>query len=150
MEPASSGADTYFAPAERSDPESLAALAALAVTDPVIQAVLEAVGGLLMVLDEHRQILAANRELLDGLKVKTGDNLIGQRPGEALGCVHAQTGPGLKKRSAARSFRCTIQASSRPRWRPTSSNPTSATRGAAEASGPMPCACWASTVWAAA
>ncbi|HJX53745.1 MAG TPA: HAMP domain-containing sensor histidine kinase [Polyangia bacterium] len=94
MEPASSGVDTHFAPAERSDPESLARLAALAVTDPVIQTVLEAVGGLLMVLDKHRQILAANRELLDGLKLQTGDKLVGQRPGEALGCIHSQTGPG--------------------------------------------------------
>jgi hypothetical protein len=94
MELGSSGLDTHFAPAERSDPQSVARLVALAVTDPVIKTVLEAVGGYLMVLDEHRQILAANRELLDGLKLQTGDTLVGQRPGEALGCVHAQTGPG--------------------------------------------------------
>jgi signal transduction histidine kinase len=89
-----SGLETHFAPAERSDPESLARLAALAVTDPVIKTVLEAVGGYLMVLDEHRQILAANRELLTGLKLQPGDLLVGQRPGDALGCVRAQTGPG--------------------------------------------------------
>jgi len=94
MELGSSGSDTHFAPAERGDPESVARLAALAVTDPVIKTVLEAVGGYLMVLDEHRQILAANRELLAGLKQETGDQLIGQRPGEALGCIHSQTGPG--------------------------------------------------------
>jgi hypothetical protein len=93
MEPASSGLDTHFAPAERSDPESLARLAGLAVADPVIKTVLETVGGFLLVLDEHRQILAANRELLDGLKLQTGDQLVGQRPGEALGCVHSETGP---------------------------------------------------------
>ena len=93
MEPASSGVDTHFAPAERSDPESLARLAGLAVADPVIKTVLETVGGFLLVLDEHRQILAANRELLDGLQLQTGDQLVGQRPGEALGCVHCETGP---------------------------------------------------------
>jgi len=94
MDSGSSGVDTFFAPAGRSDAESLARLAALAVTDPVIGAVLEAVGGYLMVLDEHRQILAANRELLAGLRLQNGDRLLGQRQGEALGCIHAQTGPG--------------------------------------------------------
>ncbi len=94
MEPGSSGLDTLFAPSERGDPAIVARLAALAVVDPVIKTVLEAVGGYLMVLDEHRQILAANRELLAALKLQTGDRLVGQRPGEALGCVHAQTGPG--------------------------------------------------------
>ena len=94
MDSGSSGVDTFFAPAERSDAESLARLAALAVTDPVINTVLEAVGGYLMVLDQHRQILAANRELLAGLKLQTGDPLLGQRQGEALGCIHAHTGPG--------------------------------------------------------
>jgi hypothetical protein len=94
MESGSSGVDTFFAPAERSDAQSLARLAALAVTDPVIKTVLEAVGGFLMVLDEHRQILAANRELLTALGLRSGDPLTGQRQGEALGCIHAQTGPG--------------------------------------------------------
>jgi hypothetical protein len=94
MESGSSGLNTLFAPAERADPESLARLAALAVIDPVIKTVLEAVGGYLMVLGEHRQILAANRELLAVLKLQPGDRLVGQRPGEALGCVHSQTGPG--------------------------------------------------------
>jgi hypothetical protein len=94
MDSGLSGADTFFAPAERSDAQSLARLAALAVTDPVIKTVLEAVGGLLMVLDEHRQILAANPELLSALGLRSGDPLTGQRQGEALGCIHAQTGPG--------------------------------------------------------
>ena len=93
MDLGSTGTYTLFAAGERAEAGSFARLAALALTDPVIKTVLEAVGGYLMVLDEHRQILAANRELLAALELRTGDMLTGQRPGEALDCIHAQTGP---------------------------------------------------------
>jgi hypothetical protein len=85
--------ETHFAPAKRTDHETLARLAAQALADPVVKTVLETVGGFLVVLDEHRQILAANREFLSGLRLPSGDRLTGQRPGEALGCIHAHTGP---------------------------------------------------------
>ena len=94
MEIGSSGSETHFAPAKRTDRRTLARLAAQALADPVVKTVLEAVGGFLVVLDEHRQILAANREFLSGLGIQSGDRLTGQRPGEALGCIHATTGPG--------------------------------------------------------
>ena len=94
MELGTSGLETHFAPAKRTDRETLARLAAQALTDPVVKTVLEAVGGFLVVLDEHRQILAANREFISGLGLRSGDRLTGQRHGEALGCIHAHTGPG--------------------------------------------------------
>ena len=93
MELATSGLETHFAPAKRTDHKTLARLAAQALADPVVKTVLETVGGFLVVLDEHRQILAANREFLSGLRLQSGDRLTGQRPGEALGCIHAHTGP---------------------------------------------------------
>jgi len=93
MELGSTGSYTLFAPWERGDKESLARLAELAVNDPVIKTVLEAVGGYLLLLDEHRQILGANSDFLTALGLEKGDSLLGQRSGEALGCVHAQTGP---------------------------------------------------------
>ena len=94
MDSGSSGSDTFFAPPERSDPKNLAFLAELAVHDPVIRAVLESVGGFVMVLDLNRQILAANEELLDALGVQSRAQIVGERPGEALGCIHAHSGPG--------------------------------------------------------
>jgi nitrogen fixation/metabolism regulation signal transduction histidine kinase len=94
MELVSSGLDTHFAPAKRTDRETLTRLAAQALADPVVKTVLEAVGGFLVVLDEHRQILVANREFISELGLRSGDRLTGQRPGEALGCIHAHTGPG--------------------------------------------------------
>jgi len=93
MELGSTGTYTLFAPGEREEAGSLARLAEQAVADPVVKTVLEAVGGYILLLDEHRQILAANRELLAALGLEKGDPLVGQRPGEALGCIHAQTGP---------------------------------------------------------
>ena len=79
MELGTSGLETHFAPAKRTDRETLARLAAQALTDPVVKTVLEAVGGFLVVLDEHRQILAANREFLSGFGLGSGDRLTGQR-----------------------------------------------------------------------
>jgi len=82
MEPASSGADTYFAPAERSDPRALLLWPRWPdrSSDPaVLEAWRLAHGAGRAPADP-----CGHRELLDGLKVKTGDNLIGQRPGEAL------------------------------------------------------------------
>jgi signal transduction histidine kinase len=93
MEAGLSSLGTFFAPAERSEAKNLALTAASIVAEPVMQAVLQATGGLLMVLNKNRQVLAGNPELLDALGLKTGDTLLGQRPGEVLGCIHAHTGP---------------------------------------------------------
>ncbi len=93
MESGQIGSATFFAPAERSDAESLARTAESIVADPVMQAVLQATGGLLMVLDRNRQVLAGNLEPLQVLGVESGETLVGQRPGEILGCIHAHTGP---------------------------------------------------------
>jgi signal transduction histidine kinase len=94
MEAGLSGMATFFAPAERSEPKSLVRVAESIVADPVMKAVLQATGGLLMVLNKHRQVMAGNPELLEALGLRSGEILVGQRPGEALGCIHADTGPG--------------------------------------------------------
>jgi signal transduction histidine kinase len=93
METGSSGSATFFAPAERSEPKSLIQMAENILADPVMQAVLESTRGLLMVLNKHRQVLAGNSELLQALGLKSGDTLVGQRPGEVLDCIYAPVGP---------------------------------------------------------
>ena len=45
-----------------------------------------------MVLSPQRQILAANRSMLQLLQVTDMDHLLGKRPGDALGCVNAAQG----------------------------------------------------------
>jgi len=83
---------TFFAPGERAMPEDLDALARNTLENPIVQAVLESAEGFVMVLDMHRQVLAANPELLHALGLSSGDNLLGLRPGEVLDCTHVPEG----------------------------------------------------------
>jgi len=89
----SSPPDTYFASAARATAEEIRALSERALNDPILGVVFEAVGGYAMVVDCHRQIIAANEALLDILEAKVADNVLGLRPGEALKCVNAERGP---------------------------------------------------------
>jgi K+-sensing histidine kinase KdpD len=84
---------SHFAPAERSPQDKLVAQAARVGTHPVVQAVLDAVTGYVLLLDARRQILAVNDALHAATGVKSRDELIGLRPGDALGCERAASGP---------------------------------------------------------
>lgn len=83
--------DTFFAKAGRSDPLELADQMRRSLDDPCLKVVLEAVSGFVLILNENRQILAANQELLDALTWR--DSCVtGLRPGEAFNCVHFTSG----------------------------------------------------------
>lgn len=84
---------TYFAPAGRADLAAILAIAREAVGDPLIKVVLDAVSGYLLILDEHRQIIAGNDELLRALGLREADTLYGLRPGELLHCENVHLGP---------------------------------------------------------
>ena len=85
---------TYFAPAERAGQEKLAAEIEIMTHNEVITGLLHSVGGLLAVLNEHRQIAALNDSFLELLGLDDPQQALGLRPGEALECIHAQDGPG--------------------------------------------------------
>jgi signal transduction histidine kinase len=85
---------SYFASPERTDQKTLAAEINFAGRNPVISGLLSSVGGLLAVLDEHRQIVALNDGFLQMLDIEDPASILGLRPGEALGCVHAHEEPG--------------------------------------------------------
>jgi Histidine kinase-, DNA gyrase B-, and HSP90-like ATPase len=91
--PGEPAAPTWFAPGERALPEDFAELARRTVENPIFQAVLESTEGLVMVLDEHRQVLAANDELLEALDLPAEGAVLGLRPGEVLDCTHVEEGP---------------------------------------------------------
>ncbi|NUP99923.1 MAG: GHKL domain-containing protein [Armatimonadetes bacterium] len=55
---------------------------------------LEAIPDPAMVLNVQRQILAVNQALLSSFRVEDLMALLGMRPGEAVGCRHADEGPG--------------------------------------------------------
>jgi len=85
---------TYFAPAERADPETLDKQLNQVVKSPLFQAIQDSIDGYLMILNSCRQVLAVNKQLLIDLGMEKPDCLVGDRPGEVLSCVHASEGPG--------------------------------------------------------
>lgn len=85
---------TWFAPAERSSAEELQALVNFCKLDPAIQAILLSVDGYVLILNEQRQVVAANDTLLNELHAGSTDKLIGLRPGEVFGCIHTCDAPG--------------------------------------------------------
>lgn len=105
--------ETFFAPPERGDSDEILALSRQLERDETTQRLLDAIPGFAVVLDDHRQIVAANsrtRSLLNDPKVTelstcaTIDKArrsiqnpeaapIGLRPGEAFGCIRAWEAP---------------------------------------------------------
>jgi signal transduction histidine kinase len=85
--------DTYFAPAARATPESVARDVACLASNPFVDALLQAAGGLVAVLNQERQVLAVNHALLRMLGVADPEGLVGLRPGEVVGCDHANGPP---------------------------------------------------------
>ncbi len=84
---------TYFAPAERADSLQLTAQQQAVIQAPFITALLQAMPDMMLVLNEHRQIVAANKKLLDAFCVADQTALAGLRPGEAVNCIHSTEGP---------------------------------------------------------
>ncbi|MEW5804298.1 MAG: HAMP domain-containing sensor histidine kinase [bacterium] len=85
---------TYFASPERSDSAKLQKEISLVSNNAVIDELMKTVTGLLAVLDEHRQIVALNDTLVKMLGIDNPDKVLGLRPGEAIGCIHAHDMPG--------------------------------------------------------
>lgn len=85
---------TYFASPGRAGQQELRREVEIASNNPVVDGIMTATGGLLAVLNEHRQILAVNSSLLGMLGIEDAGAVLGLRPGEAVGCVHAHDMPG--------------------------------------------------------
>lgn len=84
---------SYFAAPQRATTEALVAEIAYVNSFPVMSGLLHSIGGLLAILNEHRQLVALNDPLLNSLGIADPQAALGLRPGEALSCVHAETGP---------------------------------------------------------
>jgi signal transduction histidine kinase len=80
---------SYFAEAERLAEQQLQQQLRRVGTDPLLNTLLTTTGGLLAVLNEHRQILAINESLLHYLGIGSADRLLGLRLGEVMHCPHA-------------------------------------------------------------
>lgn len=86
-------ATTHFASAERASDAEIAEVAHRIQDDPLVRAVLEAVDGDLLILNEHRQVLAANASFLARLGQSDPRGLLGARPGEVLACAQLGDAP---------------------------------------------------------
>lgn len=84
---------SYFASPGRASEGEMLALAQQLCDDPLLDLVFKTVGGYLMLLNRHRQIIAANDSLYRMLGVERGQSVLGMRYGEALQCVNAARGP---------------------------------------------------------
>jgi len=85
---------THFAPAERATSNELCRQAGHFSETSLTHQILDAVPSQLMILNDQRQIVYANKTLLDLVAVGEQERLIGLRPGEALGCIHARESEG--------------------------------------------------------
>jgi len=85
---------TYFASPERVSDAELRKEVSSVSNNPVVDGIMRAAGGMLAVLDEHRQIIALNHSLLSFLGTHDIHGVLGLRLGEAVHCVHAHDMPG--------------------------------------------------------
>ncbi|NQV16187.1 sensor histidine kinase [bacterium] len=81
--------DTYFASAERVSKKQLFSEIATVNKNPVIDGLLQSVGGLLAILNEKRQTLAVNDSFLKMFEIDDPSETLGLRIGEILQCIHA-------------------------------------------------------------
>ena len=80
---------TMFAPAERATAKKLAEERRTVLGQPNVLQMLDASPSIAGVLNQDRQFILVNQALLDLLGLSVADEVIGERPGEAIGCVHA-------------------------------------------------------------
>lgn len=85
---------TWFAPAERAGDSQLGEQRASILLDDLVDALMQAMPGYAMLINQQRQIIALNRTMLCVSGAHAIEELIGKRPGEALNCVHACDTPG--------------------------------------------------------
>ena len=80
---------TFFAAAEREPLEVIHRQGASFSHSPVARTLHNATLNYLFLLNTRRQIVMASENVLELMPTRTMDQIIGLRPGEALGCIHA-------------------------------------------------------------
>ncbi len=86
--------DTYFASVKRTEKHKLQRQINDIIDNPIMDALLKTAAGLLVVLNQDRQIVALNHTFIDAFGIKDAQDALGLRLGESLGCIHAFQGPG--------------------------------------------------------
>jgi len=81
--------ETYIKPTQRSSSEKLSTEIKMICDSNVMSNVLHLTSGLLVILDEHRHIVAMIDSFIKLLGISDPAESLGMRPGEALECLHA-------------------------------------------------------------
>jgi len=84
---------TRFAQAARAEPETVLEQMKTLASEIRNASLLDSVSDILAILNEHRQVVFSNRRLSDLLGTDL-ETLVGQRPGELLGCLQAKSSRG--------------------------------------------------------
>ncbi|HCY88003.1 MAG TPA: hypothetical protein DHV36_22895 [Desulfobacteraceae bacterium] len=85
--------ETFFAPAEKTDPDRFEQQISLVSQSPVMAAILKIVSGLLLVMNQDRQVVAVNHGLMDSLGLSDITSVLGLRFGEIMACAYAEDQP---------------------------------------------------------
>ncbi|MRR35943.1 PAS domain-containing sensor histidine kinase [bacterium] len=86
-------AATFFAPAERASRRKVEEVRHRVLLDPTLSSLLDAIPDYVLVLNHERQVIAANRRMLETFGMRGIHSIIGKRPGEAFGCIYSSEGP---------------------------------------------------------
>lgn len=86
--------ETQYLPAEKAPPGEVMTQHALLAADPVVTGTMDAMLSLAVVLNKQRQVVYANKALVDFLGVEGLGDVLGKRVGDLLGCRHACESPG--------------------------------------------------------
>jgi len=84
---------TKFAAPQRSTEAEVQSSERLILDEQFFVAALNAYPDIVMVLNENRQIVYANEKLIKLLGINCVEDILGKRPGEAVGCVNSDKEP---------------------------------------------------------
>lgn len=84
---------TSHAPAPRSSPAVVKRQAEHFTADPLLRSAVDTGPNFFVILNPDRQIVFANRPLLDALGLQSEKDVLGLRAGELLGCIHSGRNP---------------------------------------------------------
>lgn len=85
--------ETYFASPQEADAEQLRSQIASAAGHPLATTILDSFGGIVLILNEQRQAVAVNANMMKRLGFEDPNSLLGVRMGTALGCSHEPEAP---------------------------------------------------------
>ena len=83
------GNNTFFASPNRSSAEEIERDHSDFVSHKSFIDILGAISGIVLVLNENRQIIYGNEDFVRALGLGSVSEVLGKRPGEALGCIHS-------------------------------------------------------------